>query len=68
METLEIEDLSKILKSYSNEWVALTEKRDRVISHGKDLEEVIEKANAKGEEHPVVTKVPKHYGNYVLGI
>ena len=68
METLEVEDLSKILKSYSNEWVALTEKRDRVISHGQDLEKVIKQANIKGEEHPVVTKVPKDYGNYVLGI
>ena len=68
MKTLEVEDLSKILKPYSNEWVALSKERDRVVSNGKNLEKVVKEAKDKGEKHPVVTKVPKDYGNYVLGM
>ena len=68
MEILEVEDLSKILKPYSNEWVALTEERDRVVGHGRNLEQVVKEAKERGENHPVVTKVPKDYGNYVLGM
>ena len=68
MKTIQTQDLSKILKPYSNEWVALSEKANKVISSGQDLSQVIKEAHKKGEKHPVVTRVPKDYGNYVLGL
>ncbi len=61
------QDLSKILKPYNDEWVALSQRNSRVLSNGHNLEKVIEKAHKKGEKHPIVTRVPKDYGNYVLG-
>ena len=66
METIQTQDLSKILKPYSDEWVALSERNNKVVSSGHDLVKVIENAHKKGEKHPVVTRVPKDYGNYVL--
>lgn len=62
------QDLSKILKPYSNEWVAISPKTNKVISNGRNLPKVVKEAQKKGEKHPVVTRVPKDYGNYVLGI
>lgn len=59
-------DLSKLLKNYSEEWVALSEDESRVVSSGQKVEEVIEKAHKSGEKNPIVTRVPKNYGNYVL--
>ncbi len=68
MKTMQVQDLSKILKPYSNEWVALSGKTNKIISSGQDLVKVVEEAHEKGEKHPVVTRVPKDYGNYVLGL
>jgi len=63
---IKVKDLSKILEPYSNEWVALSEDEEKVVSHGKTVKEVIEKAKEKGVNSPIVTKVPIEYGNYVL--
>ena len=68
MFALKEKDLSKILKKYSNEWVALSHNEEKVISHGKFLPDVIKEAKNKGELKPIVTRVPKDYGNYVLGL
>lgn len=59
-------DLSKLLGNYSDEWVALSEDESRVVSNGKTVEEVLEKALVNGEKNPIITRVPKNYGNYVL--
>lgn len=61
------ENLSKVLKKYSNEWVALSSDGKRVISHGKFLRLVVEEAKKKDEPKPIMTRVPEDYGNYVLG-
>lgn len=61
-------DLSKILLKYSDEWVALSSDGTKIVSHGKLLPEVISKAKKSGEPKPIVTRVPKDYGNYVLGL
>lgn len=68
MLTLKEENLSKILKKYSNEWVALSYDQKKVISHGKLLPDVVAEAKKKGEPNPIVTRIPKDYGNYVLGL
>lgn len=67
MNILKEKNLSKILKPYSDEWVALSHDERKVLSSGKDLSQVIAEANKLGENRPIVTKVPKDYGNYVLG-
>ena len=59
-------DLSKILKPYSDEWVALSGNETKVIASGKTVKEVLKKAKEKGENSPIITKVPTEYGNYVL--
>lgn len=59
-------DLSKILEPYSNQWVALSEDEKRVVAAGKTVKEALEKAKEKGEDSPILTKVPTEYGNYVL--
>ena len=63
---MKIKDLSKILKPYHNEWVALSDDEKKVVGSGKTLNEAIKKARRKGIDAPIVTKVPKEYGNYVL--
>lgn len=47
METIQTQDLSKILKPYSDEWVALSERNNKVVSSGYDLAKVIEKAHKR---------------------
>lgn len=59
-------DLSRILSKYSNEWVVLSNDEKRVIGHGKDIKTAIERANKMGEKDPIVTRVPKSYGTYIL--
>lgn len=68
MLALKEENLAKILKKYSDEWVALSHDEKKVISHGKFLPGVIEEAKNKGEQNPIVTRVPKDYNNYILGL
>lgn len=65
-ETEKLLDLSKILEPYSDEWVALSETGEKVVASGQNVKEVFKKAKEKGEELPILTKVPKEYGNYVL--
>ena len=66
MEKLQIMDLSKILDRYSDEWVAISEDERKVVGSGKKLKEALEEAKKHGVNSPIVTKVPKKYGSYVL--
>ena len=59
-------DLSKILGPYSDEWVALSFDGKKIVASGKTVKETLKKAKEKGEKSPILTKVPKEYGNYVL--
>jgi transcriptional/translational regulatory protein YebC/TACO1 len=63
---LKSQDLSKILNKYSDKWVALKPETADVIAVGENLKLVIEKARKTGVDTPVVTRVPKDYGTYVL--
>lgn len=66
MNKLKLKDLSKILKPYHNVWVALARDEKKVVSSGKTLKEALEKAEEKGIDDPIMTKIPKKYGNFVL--
>lgn len=59
-------DLSKILKQYSNTWLALNPTSMKVVATGKEPKVVLEKARKKGIKSPVLTKAPKDYGTYIL--
>ena len=49
---------AKELSEYSGKWIAL--KADRgVIASGNSVKEVMDIANRKGVEDPLVTKVPR---------
>ena len=55
-------DLTKLLKPYMGEWVALSQDEKRVLGHGKSIEEALTEAKEKGENHPFVIKVPDNHG------
>ena len=63
---MKTQDLSKSLKKYSNKWVALKPDTSKVIASGNSLGGVIKKARESGISDPVITRVPKDYGVYVL--
>ena len=66
MTVLKTEDLSKILKSYSNIWLAIDPGTMKVVAKGKTPNIVIDKARKLGIKHPTITKAPKDYGTFVL--
>jgi hypothetical protein len=63
---LKSQDLSKILNKYSSKWVALKPHTTDVVAVGSTPKIVIDKARKNGVESPVLTRVPKDYGTYIL--
>ena len=59
-------DLSKILKDYSDVWLALHPSSMKVVATGKEPKNVLEKARRQGIGDPILTKAPKNYGTYIL--
>ncbi|MBI4089261.1 MAG: hypothetical protein HY424_00980 [Candidatus Levybacteria bacterium] len=59
-------DLSKTLKKYSNEWIALKPEGGKVVAVGKSPKQVLDQSKKKGVDHPVLTRAPKDYGTYIL--
>lgn len=59
-------DLSKILKDYSNKWVALSDDSSKVVGVADNPKEAIEQAHKNEEQNPVLTKTPAHYGTFIL--
>ena len=52
-------DLTAVLKDAPvGEWIALSHGQERIIATGKTLEEAVNAAREKGENHPVLMKVP----------
>jgi hypothetical protein len=47
-------------------WVALSHNGERVVAFAPDMREAIEKANAAGEEHPVILRIPESNAAFVL--
>lgn len=60
------QDLSKSLRGYSNKWIALESPSMKVVAVGNKPGSVIEEARKKGVNNPVLTRVPKDYGSYIL--
>ena len=55
---MKIVDLSKILTKYKSSWIALSADNKSLITTGKTLEEVLQKAKKKGIDNPSVLKAP----------
>lgn len=63
---IKVQDLSKSLRGYSNKWIALKPRTSKVVAVGNNLKIVIKKAREGGVDSPVLTRVPKDYGVYIL--
>ena len=56
-----VADLSGLLKGVpSGAWVAISEKKRMVVVYGPDPQEVLRQAKERGEEDPLILRVPDH--------
>ena len=54
------------LDGYENKWVALSNDEKKIIASDDSFEKAAQKAIRKGEDHPVLLKVPSKIGSYIL--
>jgi hypothetical protein len=55
-----VADLSDLLKGIpSGAWVAISESKNVVMAYGPDAQEVLREAKERGEEHPLILRVPE---------
>jgi hypothetical protein len=59
-------DLRKMLKDYSNKWVALSSDSRKVVGVADNAKEALEQARSNKETSPILTKTPEHYGTFIL--
>lgn len=66
-QTFRPRDLTKLLKPYPGEWIALSSDGQRVAGHGPTPEEALKQARKKRERNPVLMGAPeKTWGSYIL--
>jgi hypothetical protein len=58
-------DWTNIYKKYKGLWVALKDDEKTVVSSGKTAKEAWEKAQKKGFEKPILTRMPEKLTPYV---
>jgi hypothetical protein len=63
---MENTDLREILKPYSNKWVALSNDSNKVVGVADNVADAIKEAHLHNEKEPILTKVPEHYGTFIL--
>jgi len=59
-------DLRKVLKGYSNKWIALSADSSKVVGVGDNPKEALKQAQTNKEQSPILTKVPKSSGALIL--
>ena len=59
-------DLTKLLAPYKGEWVALSHDEKAVLGHGRTIDEALQGAKERGEEHPILIKSPDQYTALLL--
>lgn len=59
-------DLRKVLKGYSNKWVALSADSNKVVGVADNPKEALEQAHINKEQNPILTKTPENYGTFIL--
>lgn len=60
-------DLTKICKKYKGFWVALKDDEKTVVAAARTVKKVMEKAQKKGFEQPILFRVPTKIVPYVGG-
>ena len=58
-------DWTKLFKDYKGKWIALKDDEITVISSGNKLSDVIQTAQNKGYQKPILTKVPRKDITYI---
>ena len=53
-----VKDWRKICREYAGLWVALEDDEETVISSGQTVESVLEDAKEKGNDNPILFRVP----------
>ena len=56
----------KELSRYAEQWVALSPKTRKIIASAKTPKQVLLEAKKKGEDDPILTRIPKRFHSYVL--
>ena len=52
-------DFTTVLKNApAGEWIALSSDQERIVATAKSLDEAIASAKDRGEDHPVMMKLP----------
>ena len=59
-------DLRRVLKGYSNKWIALSADSSKVVGVADNAKEALEQARSNKESNPILTKTPEHYGTFIL--
>ncbi len=59
-------DLRKVLKGYSNKWLALSGDSSKVVGVADNPKEALEQAHANKEQSPILTKAPQRPGAFIL--
>jgi hypothetical protein len=60
MPTMPALDLTELLRGIPRgAWVAISSKHESVVAFGADLRAVLEEAKAKGENEPLIARVPE---------
>lgn len=61
-------DLTNVVKKYKGLWVGLKKDDGKtVVASGATVKEVMEKAQRKGYQHPILFKVPRQVMPFVGG-
>jgi len=59
-------DLRKVLKGYSNKWIALSADSSKVVGVANNPKRALEQAHRNKEQSPILTKAPKSSGAFIL--
>lgn len=64
---LATKDISKLLENIpKGAWVALSNDQEAVLAYDAELNEVVKKAKAKGENNPVIVRVPEQASTLIF--
>lgn len=58
-------DWTEMYKKYKGKWVALAEDEKTVIASGKSVQDTRTLASKKGEDNPILLKVPVKQMTYI---
>lgn len=60
------ERINALLNAPPDGWVAFSQDESKVVAYGTTYDEVMSKAEAEGEQEPVLLKVPRNWNDRVL--